>query len=362
MKESTRIEITTDTLVKVALLGVFIFLLFTLRDLVLVVLTAVVIATGIEPFVQWFMKKGVYRLFSVLIVYVSIGVILIGSFYTFVPRLLQDSSEFLTLLPQYLESSSLWNPLDESEKHIIKTSDVSTFSAVSSEKSLPVPQETFSIKEALTSINNAIRSVSVGFVHSASSVFGGILSIILITVLSFYLAVQERGIEDFLRIILPKKHEEYVISLWKRTQVKIGLWMQGQLVLAFVVGVLVYVGLTLLGVRNALFFAAFAAVMETIPLFGPIIAAIPAVAVSYGLGGASYSFVVAALYIIIHQLENHLIYPLVVKKILGIPPILVILSLLVGVKLAGFLGILLSVPIAAMLVEFVDDLEKEKKA
>ena len=100
--------------------------------------------------------------------------------------------------------------------------------------------------------------------------------------------------------------------------------------------------------------------METIPLFVPIIAAIPAVAASYVDGGTSSALVVAGLYLIIHQFENHLIYPLVVKKIIGVPPIVVILSLLIGFKLAGFLGLLLSVPLSSMLIEFVDDIQKRK--
>ena len=217
-----------------------------------------------------------------------------------------------------------------------------------------------SLRGIVSGLDSAVQSVSAGFVHSASSIFGGALSLILIIVISFYLAVQEDGVEKFLRIVVPIKREEYVLNLWKRTQAKIGLWMQGQLILAVLVGILVYLGLMVLGVRNALLFAVLAALLETIPLFGPIIAAIPAVAAAYVDSGASAGFIVAGLYLIIQQFENHLIYPLVVKKIVGVPPILVIISLLVGFKLAGFLGILLSVPLSSMLVEFLDDIQKKK--
>ena len=68
------------------------------------------------------------------------------------------------------------------------------------------------------------------------------------------------------------------------------------------------------------------------------------------------------LYLIIQQFENHLIYPLVVKKVVGVSPLLVILALLIGVKVAGFLGVILSVPIAAAIQEFVQDVQKDKKA
>jgi predicted PurR-regulated permease PerM len=79
-------------------------------------------------------------------------------------------------------------------------------------------------------------------------------------------------------------------------------------------------------------------------------------------GGVSFALIIVGVYVIIHQFENHLIYPLVVTKIVGVPPILVIISLIIGFELAGFLGILLSVPIAATLVEFVEDIQKNKIA
>ncbi len=358
---NTTVEITTSTIAKTILLVVLTLAIFALKDVILVILTAVVIASSLEPFIKWFMRRGIYRVFSALIVYGLLAGILIGSFYTFVPRLLQDTSEFLSSVPDYLETSALWNPLDEDTKERSKEVATSMAQGIDQSRNVLKGGETNSIGEAVQEINQAISSASAGFVHSASSVFGGVLSFVLIAVLSFYLAVQEEGIEKFLRIVVPDKQEEYVIGLWKRTQMKIGLWMQGQIILALLVGLLVYVGLTLLGVKNALLFAALAAFLETIPLFGPIIAAIPAVAITFNDGGASAALIVVALYLVIHQLENHLIYPLVVKKIVGVPPILVILSLLIGFKLAGFLGIILSVPFSSMLIEFIDDMERDRK-
>jgi predicted PurR-regulated permease PerM len=359
--KEVRVEITTGTIAKAILLVVTAIVLYVLKDVVLVVLTAVVIASAIEPPILWLIKKGVPRIFSALIMYAVLAGVLIGSFYTFVPRLLEDTSEFLGSVPQYLESASLWNPLDE--KTSAKSEQVTSVAQglAQSSRSLGAGEEEFSLKGAIAGINDAINAVSAGFVHSASSIFGGVLSFILIAVLSFYLAVQEDGIEKFLRAVIPAKKEDYVVNLWKRTQAKIGRWMQGQLVLALLVGAMVYLGLMVLGVKNALLFAALAAFLETIPLFGPIIAAVPAVATAYNDGGASAGFIVAGLYLVIHQFENHLIYPMVVKKIVGIPPIVVILALLVGLKLAGFLGIVLSVPAASLLLEFIDDMERQRR-
>jgi predicted PurR-regulated permease PerM len=136
--------------------------------------------------------------------------------------------------------------------------------------------------------------------------------------------------------------------------------MQGQLVLALIVGVLLFLGLTILGIPNALLLAVVAGIFELIPVFGQILAAIPGVAIAgihFGIGKA---VIVAGLYFIVQQFEAHLIYPVVVKKVVGIPPLLVILSLLVGFKLVGFLGVLLSVPVAGAIQELVGDLEKSR--
>ena len=151
-----------------------------------------------------------------------------------------------------------------------------------------------------------------------------------------------------------------MIGLWKRAQKKIGYWMQGQILLAVLVGILVYLGLTIVGIKKALFLAVFAAILETIPLFGPILSAIPGIALAYGTGSLSLALLVAGVYLIIQQFENHLIYPLVVKKIVGVPPMVVILALIIGAELGGFLGLLISVPLAATVMEYLDDVQRRK--
>jgi len=144
------------------------------------------------------------------------------------------------------------------------------------------------------------------------------------------------------------------------TKTKLTWWFQGQLLLGLIIGILVYLGLTILQVPYAFLLAIFAAVFELIPVFGPILAAIPAVILGFVDGGLTLGFMTVGLYLIIQQFENHLIYPLVVRKVVGVPPLLVILALIIGGKLAGFLGVILSAPIAAAIIEFTNDVAKEK--
>jgi predicted PurR-regulated permease PerM len=185
------------------------------------------------------------------------------------------------------------------------------------------------------------------------------MSFILIIIISFYLSVQRNGLENFLKIITPVEYEDYILDLWKRSRRKIGRWIQGQILLGILVGVLVFLGLTILGVEYALTFALLAAVFELIPIFGPILASIPPIAVAF-LQSPTLALAVLALFVIIQQFENHLIYPLVVRKIVGVPPILVILSLIIGVKIGGFFGILLAIPAVTVAMEFFNDMAAKK--
>ena len=373
------VNINSGTIIKTIVIFAIVGFLYLVSDLVLVVLASVVIASAIEPLVKWFAKIRVARLPAVIITYAGLFSALIGFFYFFLPTLLNETLNFTNAFPRYFESTAVWNPLskekaDQSRDIARNVSQGLAESKEIAEKisaSLEMTGQEDNVagnkinkkaglSDLITGFQNVLSHFSSGFVNTVSAIFGGVLSFVLIVVLSFYLAVQEDGVVNFLKVITPLKSEKYVISLWKRSQQKIGYWMQGQILLGVIVGVLIYLGLTILGVKNAILLSVFAAFFEIIPLFGPVIAAIPAVLLSFADGGLTAGLLVVGLYLIIQQFENHLIYPLVVKKVVGVSPILVILALVIGYKLAGFLGVLLSVPIAATITEYFRDVVEGK--
>ncbi len=305
-----------------------------------------VLASAIEPFTKWFIRYRLPRALAVIIIYALFIGFFSGVLYFFIPPLLDDISGVLYTLSQYVEDIA------------VPSSPLAT--GLSGEGIVAELSRDFSVENALEKMRVFLSAFSTGFLQTVSIIFGGIFSFILIIVLSFYLAMQERGIENFLRLVTPLRHETYILDLWERSQKKIGLWMQGQLLLGFIIGVLVFLGLTVLGVKYALFLAVLTAVFELIPLFGPKIAAVPAVLIGF-LGGVPTGLMVLGLYVIVDQFESHLIYPLVVRKVVGISPILVILALVIGGQLAGFLGIILAVPLATTLLEMLNDFGKGKK-
>ncbi len=346
MNEGKNINVTINlsTLIKAIFFIILIITLYYIKDVVLVVLAAVVIASAIEPATLWLINKKIKRLPAVIILYILAGIFLTLFIIFFLPLVFNDASTYLNSIPDTINLSDLWSPIGHS----------SIFSSIS--------DKSFSIKEFLEASRNTVVSAPGGSFKIATAIFGGALSFILIVVLSFYLAVQEDGVSNFLKVITPIKHHDYIVDLWKRSQKKIGYWMQGQLLLGIIVGVLVYPSLMIFGIRHALILASVAAVFEIIPVFGPILSAVPAVLIALIDHGFTYGLIVVGIYLVIQQFENHLLYPLVVRKIVGVSPIIVILALVIGAKLAGFLGAILAVPIASALMELVDDIEKNKQA
>jgi predicted PurR-regulated permease PerM len=351
MDRQMNISITSGTIVKglfiLALAWAFIQLSWVILD----VLVAIVIASAIEPGVKKLMYYRFPRILGVLTIYLLLFATFFVIFYFFIPSVLEDMATFISQLPNYLDAFTRVGAFDQYAQIL----GVATPSQIS-------------IDDVMQSVRGGLN-ISGTFTNAfsaAAQVFGGFFSFIIIVVFSFYFAVLETGVDDFLRIIVPKKHQRYILGLWKRSQHKIGLWMQGQLLLGFLMGVFVFLGLTILGVKHALLLAVIAGVFEIIPVFGPTLAAVPAVAMAFVNGGfimgvfvsgPVMGLVVIGLYVILQQFENHLIYPLVVTRVVGVPPLLVILALIIGGELAGFLGIILAVPLAATLQELARDIE-----
>ncbi len=345
MSDKVKLDITFASWVRAALVLALGYALFLISELIIVLITSVVIASAIEPVAVWAKKRNIPRLPTVVSVFVLSAAGLVALFYFLILPLAGEISGLIKTLTIYFNSVSDGGLLSEMFKNQNVFGGFDTPAIV---------------KELSTHLNSLTTFLSQGIFSSLSFIFGGIFNFILILVLSFYLVGQDDGIAKFLKAIVPLKHEEYAVGLWRRSQRKIGLWMQGQLVASAVVMLLVYFGLLFAGVPNALLLAVLAGVFELIPIFGAILAAIPAVFLAYVTGDLTLALIVVGIYVVVQQLEGHLIYPMVMKKVVGVSPMISITALVVGGMLAGFLGVLIAVPVAAAIMEFVSDLEARK--
>jgi predicted PurR-regulated permease PerM len=346
-KESTDFSITTGTMIRAVLVLIGFFLIWYLRDLVLVLLTSIVIASFVEEAVPFFQKRKISRVLGVAIMYILGGIFFAGLFYFFAPLLITEVYKLSGLLASYFPDSAFLhyfqNEVFSGAKDVVAN----------------ISGEGFSFANLIETSQAFISNLSAGFFQTLSVAFGSIFNVILIVIISFYLSVQDKGIENFLRIIIPLEYEDYAVDLWNRSRRKIARWMKGQLLIALLVAILIYLSLLVVGIEYALLLAIIAGIMEFIP-YGVLIALIPAVSFSYIAGGIPSALIVTGIYIIIHQFEVFLFQPLIINKVVGLSPLVVILAALVGFELGGFWGLVLAVPVAVFVMELMSDLEKHK--
>jgi predicted PurR-regulated permease PerM len=344
--KNVTVSVSVKSILQIIVAGLLIMAIFQLRDLVLVLLMAIVISSFIETFIGKMKKIRVGRTFSVVIFFLLAFFILSAIFYLFVPVLVSELISIGPAIAKYFPSSETIQSLSSAT-----SGTAGFFSKIFNGASLANFEETIKV---------LVSSSAGGFFQALYFTFGGITNLVLIVVVSFLLSVQENGIGNFLHLIVSPKYEDYIVSLWERSQRKIGLWFQGQLLLGVIVGTLVFLGLSIFGVKYALVLSLITALLELIP-FGMILAMVPAMFFSYIDGGLTLAAVVTGFYFIVHQFESYLIAPLIVKKVVGISPLAVILSILIGFELAGFWGVVLAVPMAVFVIEYASDVKKHKE-
>lgn len=343
MSESKNISISTGTMIRGVLVILGLYVAFLLKDILILIIVSIVIASFVEAGVHAMKRYKVSRMVSVPIIFAIAILIILGVFYAFVPIIFRELSDMLALLFKYLPSGTTIN------KQSIDgaTQFVDTISKHAS------------VTDLLLSLKNASSALSQGATTVIGSTFGGILNLVLVIVMSFYLSIQEKGIDSFLKILTPVKNEKYVLDLWSRTQRKIGLWFKGQMMLGVIMGTVTFIVLALLGVKYAFLIGLITGIAELIP-FGVIFAAVPAILFAVIDGGVLLGLKVLVFYIIMQNIENYVLGPVVARRMVGVPPLVVLLAFLMGITLAGFWGALIAMPVAVFILEYISDMEKRK--
>lgn len=335
------INISTLTIVKILLTLLLVYFLFIIKDVIIILFVSLVLASALDPWVDWLKKKKIPRSVSVICIYL-IAFLIIGSIlFLLIPPISQEIGQLASNFPKYFE------------KMMSGFSNLKEFST----------RYGFydNIKSGLDTLSSSFQGAATGVFTTVAGFFGGLMSFFLIIVLTFYMVVEENAIKKLIWSIAPAKHQPYIMQLVNRMQQKIGLWLRGQLILSLVVFVFVYAGLSILGVEYALVLALLAFILEMVPYIGPTIAAIPAVFLALTQSPMLALFV-AVYYYITQQLENHILVPKIMQKAVGLNPIVSISVLLIGFQLAGMLGAILAIPVATAVNVFVQDLFLGKDA
>jgi predicted PurR-regulated permease PerM len=339
-KVSSTINISTATFIKLILFIVIIFFLYLIKDVLALVFVALILASALDPWVDWLQKVKIPRGIGILLIYIIIFSIGFTILYLIVPPIVMQIGQIANHFPEF------YNKI------------VNGLQSLQSQASDNTQTE---IQKSLISLSSGIPFALSNIFSFFTGFFGGLVSVILILVIAFYLTIQEDNLKKFIRAISPSKVQPYINQVIYRIQRKLGAWLRGQIVLSFIIFVLSYIGLTILGVPYALLLALIAGVMEVIPLLGPTIAMIPAVFFGF-IKSPLTGFLVLAVYLIIQQLENHVITPKIYSKSVDMNPLVVIIVILIGAKIGGVPGCLIAVPVAAAISVFISDFLNTKNS
>ncbi len=320
------LENSTKVIFKVVLTILGLGFLWVIRDIILLLLMSLIVASALEPMVQYFNERRVPKAVSVLTVYVLVLGFAATILYLLIPPVMTQFQLLADKWPEYFSRF----------QGQFSSVDFSSFS-------LP----------------SLLQDFSGGFLDKTFGVFSGLLSFITVLVISFYLVAEEQSMKQFVATLLPLQHHDVVLNLIDKIQNKMGRWVLGQIILSFSIFALTYIGLLILGVDYALFLALLAGLLEVVPYIGPFLSAVPAVFFAF-IQSPPLAIAAVILYIIVQKTEGYVLVPKIMQKTVGLSPLVVLVSLLVGYKLAGILGLLVSVPIASAISVLVQEFSPVK--
>lgn len=326
------ITISWGSLWRIFIVLILATILFLARDILVALFLAIVISSALDPIVSWLEKRKIPRILGTLGIYIVLIFFIALLAYAVIPIALAEFNNLLGSFGKY--TGTLFDFIDTSG--FIE-----------------------SINQSLAKITNVLLSGSTSLLEIGSKFLGSLTASLSVFVLSFYLTVGRDGVERFLVKILPSVYEPRMLDIYGRVRKKIGRWLTGQVALSFAVGLVTFLGLWLLGVKYSLILGILAGIFELVPYVGPIFSG--SIAVLVGLTtSVTTAFYVLILFIIIQQLENHVLVPAVTNLTTALEPVVILISLLIGAQVFGFVGLILAVPAAVLLQELLEDWSQAK--
>ncbi|HCR35469.1 hypothetical protein A2130_01465 [Candidatus Woesebacteria bacterium GWC2_33_12] len=310
-----KVEISYKTIVFTAVFAVSLWFLYSIRDIVLQLFAALLLMTILNPIVKKLSRIKIPKALSILVSYIIIFGLFGLAIGILLPPLVEQTTNLANNLPKYLQDSGITK---------YANSDI--------------------LKEVVSQLGTVPSQV----IKAGFSFFANILNILTVLIFAFYLLLIRDKFDKNLESIFGKEKSIDVSKVVDQLELKLGGWARGQLLLMLLVGISSYIGFVILGIPFALPLALLAGIFEIVPYLGPIVASVPAIILGFSIspfvGGASIG-----LAILIQQLENYVFVPKIMEKSTGVSPIITLLSLAIGAKLAGITGMVMSIPIVIII-------------
>ncbi len=331
------LDISWEVIGKVLLISFSLVMLYLVRDIVIWFFFALIISILFEPAISFLVRLRLPKFFAAALVYLSIFGALGLMIYITAPIFIFEINQLIQNIPNYFEK----------------------FDPILKELGFGVAK---SFEDFTADFISVLKESSGSIFKAVAAFFGGIYSTFMILTLAFYISLEKKGTETVLKLLLPKRYESQVITLFESAQSKVAGWFLARIVACLLVGIISFVVLLLFQVKYAFILALIAGALNFIPYIGSLITSILA-----GLFvGVSHSWVMAGYVVIvlfvIHEIEIKFFTPMLMKKIINLPAVLVLLALLVGEHVFGFLGMIFAVPVFGIIYEFLKEfLEKRKE-
>lgn len=340
------ISVAKATLMILALLF-FANFIDDIGSILIVFFVSIIFAAALDPTVDQLERYKVPRAISVILIYIVMLGLLVFFFSQLVPLVASQLVELART------TSTLLTELDP------QTLPFSEFIAPAVEDFLAELDPAL-ISENLLNFSEQLKGLAGNTLDAIKGIFNGIFNFTLVLIFTFFLTVDERGVDDFFISLFPSKHGKYIIHKMNEIKSKIGDWLRGQIILMFIIFVVSLIGFLILRVDYALTLAMIAGLAEIIPVVGPFLAAVPALLVAFN---QSYWLVlwVALFIMFLQQLEQHLVVPMVMKRAVGLSPIIVILAMLIGFNQLNVVGAIIAIPVTTILSIFVTEYASKKK-
>ncbi len=329
------LDYSTKVILRVVLILLALAFLWFIRDIVIIILLALVIASAMEPVVDYLSEHKIPRTVSILGAYIIVIAFFVLIASLMVPLVINQIQVLSQHFPEYIVDLQTRFP---SISVLIGNADASAIAG-----------QLFS---GITTSDQLF--------HRTIGLFNGLFAIVTVLVISFYLVSADRGMKRFIRDLVPPMYQDTITRLIAKIQRTMGLWVVGQVILSVFIFALTFIGLTLLGVQYALFLAILAGLLEIVPYIGPFLSAIPAVFFAL-IQNPPLAIAVIVLYILIQKTEGYILVPKVMEKTVGTSPLVVLLAILIGFKLAGILGLLLAVPMAGAITVVLHEFFHQKQ-
>lgn len=324
-----KIDISTSTFVRLLLLLLAIWFAFIIREVFVLLFIVIIIVTALTPTVnRW--AKLITRPGAVISVFTLLLIFLVAVFSLLIPPLVMQLQDFSANLPAYTDSFS----------HIQQ-------GGIAQSLAITVRDNLSTLSDQLGNVGQLLFAKTVGVIN-------GIVAVITIIILSFYLLLEEEGLKKMYKGLLSPEWHEALSETTRKIADKLGAWLRGQILIMFTVGLLVTIGLLIIGSPYALTLGLWSGLTEVIPIIGPWIGGVPGVIVGLSISPLA-GFLALVIYLVVQQLENSFLVPRVMSRAVGLNPVIVIVALLIGDKLYGLLGVLLSVPFAAVIGVIAED-------